>query len=267
MGEQDWLEHGHGSGDTLQPMIKSAGGNGQRVSIRQVLRGSNSPVGRFRPRRRTKVLVGWLAYCLTAVGGTAAAWTVREALFPSGGPSTKSVWVNPGHDTVPPAKDDSDEAIVSPTTVAQVAAGVTVAPLAGGVADAAAAVSSSLPGGDGASPTVPSGAQSANPGSGTGAAPSAGTPAAPRPVTATTTEVGNNGGQAGPGPTTAPVVPPTTPGPKATQPTIPDPPTSQAPNASPPPATADTVPDESGKGKGGGGGGNGGGGTTPTTTP
>jgi hypothetical protein len=258
-------------------MIKPAAGDGQRVSIRQVLRGSNTPVGRFRPRRRTKVLVGWLAYCLTAVGGTAAAWTVREALFPSGGPSTKSVWVNPGHDTIPPAKDDSDDAVAPSPTVAPAAADVTVAPLAGAVIDAATAVSSSsLPGRDGASPTVPvgpSGLPAANPGAGTGsggagASPAAGTPA-PRPVTATTADAGNNSGPGGPGPTTAPVVATTTPSPKATQPTtptIPDPPTSQEPNVSPAPTSADTVPDQSGKGKGGGGKG-GGGTTTPTTTP
>ncbi len=98
MGDQDWLERGHGSGAGLQPMIKGSSGRvGDRVSIRSVLRGADAP---RRTRRRTKALVGWLLYCCTAVGGTAGAWTVRETLFPSlGAPTTRSVWENPRVDT------------------------------------------------------------------------------------------------------------------------------------------------------------------------
>ena len=67
---------------------------GDRVSIRSVLRGADAP--RRGTRRRTKALVGWLLYCCTAIGGTAAAWTVRETLFPSlGAPTTRSVWEHP----------------------------------------------------------------------------------------------------------------------------------------------------------------------------
>ena len=66
-----------------------------RVSIRSVLRGTEAP----KPRgssRRNKALVGWLLYCAVALGGTAAAFSVRDTLFPSLGASTDNrVWPNP----------------------------------------------------------------------------------------------------------------------------------------------------------------------------
>src|SRR4249920_1226193 len=96
MGEHDWLERGHGGGEGLQPMIKgSAAVVAARASIRSVLRGTDVPMSRRRPtRRRTKALVGWMLYCFTAVGGTAAAFTVRDTLFPSLGdsPSAQPLW-------------------------------------------------------------------------------------------------------------------------------------------------------------------------------
>jgi hypothetical protein len=45
-------------------------------------------------------LVGWLLYCATAVGGTAAAFTVRDTLFPSlGAPTKRGVWATSNVDT------------------------------------------------------------------------------------------------------------------------------------------------------------------------
>ena len=64
MGVDDleWLEHGHGGGEGLQPMIKgSTARAADRVSIRSVLRGSDGAPPRA-TRRRTKALVGWLLY-------------------------------------------------------------------------------------------------------------------------------------------------------------------------------------------------------------
>jgi len=60
-----------------------------RVSVRDVLRGAQTAVKRP-PRRRTKALVGWLLYCVTAVGGTAAALSVHDTLFPTLGGSTQT---------------------------------------------------------------------------------------------------------------------------------------------------------------------------------
>ena len=66
----------------------------ERVSIRSVLRGSDA-AGLRASRRRTKALVGWLLYCCTAVGGTAAAFTVRDTLFPSlGAPTKAAIWAS-----------------------------------------------------------------------------------------------------------------------------------------------------------------------------
>jgi len=101
VGDIDWLERGHGNGEGLQPMIRGTGSRvaAQRVSIRSVLRGSDVPPRKKRSsrvRRRNKVLVGWLLYCCTAVGGTAAAFTVRDTLFPSLGsaPSRSPLWIS-----------------------------------------------------------------------------------------------------------------------------------------------------------------------------
>lgn len=98
MGEDDWLERGHGGGEGLKPLIKGSSDRApDRVSIRGVLRGTTPPP---KPRRRTKALVGWLLYCATAVGGTAAAFTVRDTLFPSlGAPTKRGVWATSNVDT------------------------------------------------------------------------------------------------------------------------------------------------------------------------
>lgn len=126
MGEQDWLETGHGAGDGLQPLVKGPVAAAGRVSIRQVLRGTDAPVTpRRRPRRRTKALVGWLVYSMTAVGGTAAAWTVRETLFPSlGAPPAPQLWgetnpvtTSPSPDTVAPSTSVVDTSVVTTTVL------------------------------------------------------------------------------------------------------------------------------------------------------
>ena len=65
-----------------------------RVSIRSVLRGGDVRSPR-KSRRRTKILVGWFVYCGIAVGGTAAAFTVRDTLFPQLGGPSKALWVSP----------------------------------------------------------------------------------------------------------------------------------------------------------------------------
>jgi len=142
VGDTDWLERGHGSGEGLHPMIKGTTGRvAQRVSIRSVLRGSDVPPKprNARARRRTKVLVGWLLYCLTAVGGTAAAFTVRDTLFPAlGSPATRPLWISvtptvPATDAASTSAARNSTSLVSdtvPTTVTsideQIAAGATV---------------------------------------------------------------------------------------------------------------------------------------------
>jgi hypothetical protein len=95
MGESEWLEQGHGRGECLQPMIEASSRNAaDRVSIRHVLRGAETAVPR-KSRRRTKALAGWLIYCCVAVGGTAAAFTVRDTLFPAiGAPTDQPLWVS-----------------------------------------------------------------------------------------------------------------------------------------------------------------------------
>lgn len=100
-------------------MIKgTTGGVAQRVSIRSVLRGSETSAPRRRPRRRTKIMVGWLLYCCTAVGGTAAAFTVRDTLFPAlGSPTTRSLWVSANPETTP-ATDAASTSAKNDTSVA-----------------------------------------------------------------------------------------------------------------------------------------------------
>ncbi len=127
VGDQDWLEQGHGGGEGLQPMIKgSTARSADRVSIRSVLRGSDGAAPRA-TRRRTKALVGWLLYCCTAVGGTAAAFTVRDTLFPSLGAATKpAIWANSSDTTLATehgsssteGKEATLEAITVPATTA-----------------------------------------------------------------------------------------------------------------------------------------------------
>ena len=150
MGEHDWLERGHGGGEGLQPMIKgSALRVSERASIRSVLRGSEASTPRRATRRRTKALVGWLLYCCTAVGGTAAAFTVRDTLFPSlGAPATRSLWVSTNAGTTgatDPASTSSsklDTTVVASTEVAE-----TVATTQPTIADQSVDSSSSGPGG------------------------------------------------------------------------------------------------------------------------
>jgi hypothetical protein len=97
---EDWLETGHGGGEDLRPMIKGSSRRApDRVSIRGVLRGADSSRSP-KQRKRSKALVGWLLYCATAVGGTAAAFTVRDTLFPQlGAPTRKAVWQSSNVDT------------------------------------------------------------------------------------------------------------------------------------------------------------------------
>jgi hypothetical protein len=97
---EDWLETGHGGGEDLRPMIKGSSRHApDRVSIRSVLRGADSSRSP-KQRKRNKALVGWLLYCATAVGGTAAAFTVRDTLFPQlGAPTRKAVWQSSNIDT------------------------------------------------------------------------------------------------------------------------------------------------------------------------
>ena len=108
-------------------MIKgSTARSTERVSIRSVLRGSDGAAPRP-SRRRTKALVGWLLYCCTAVGGTAAAFTVRDTLFPSLGAATKpAIWANSSDTTLVTEHGSSStqateaalEAITVPATTA-----------------------------------------------------------------------------------------------------------------------------------------------------
>src|SRR3954453_9294205 len=116
VGNEDWLERGHGGGESLRPLIKSSSDRAaDRVSVRAVLRGATAAAKRP-PRRRTKALVGWLLYCATAVGGTAAAFTVRDTLFPSlGAPTQAGTWLNTQtrpdetieHNSPPPPRTDA----------------------------------------------------------------------------------------------------------------------------------------------------------------
>ncbi len=121
VGDQDWLDKGHGAGEGLQPMIKRSAPHAfDRVSIRSVLRGTDAP--KPRNSRRNKALVGWLLYCATAVGGTAAAFTVRDTLFPSlGAPTDNRVWPNPDTTLTTEhgsASTDDTRTTVTPTTLA-----------------------------------------------------------------------------------------------------------------------------------------------------
>ncbi|MEO8266738.1 MAG: hypothetical protein ABI706_14645 [Ilumatobacteraceae bacterium] len=127
MGDQDWLDKGHGGGEGLRSMIRgSTEAVAERASIRNVLRGSDA-AGPRASRRRTKALVGWLLYCFTAVGGTAAAFTVRDTLFPSlGAPTRAAIWANSSDTTLASehgsssteGKEATLEAITVPATTA-----------------------------------------------------------------------------------------------------------------------------------------------------
>jgi hypothetical protein len=118
VGDKDWLEEGHGGGEGLQSMIKGTSSPaGDRVSIRNVLRGSEHAPPRP-TRRRTKAMVGWLLYCCTAVGGTAAAFTVRETLFPSlGSPTKPALWITSKIDSTLSTEHGSTSTAHADTTV------------------------------------------------------------------------------------------------------------------------------------------------------
>jgi hypothetical protein len=248
VGETDWLERGHGGGEGLRPMIKSSIGRAaDRVSIRSVLRGGDVRSPR-KPRRRTKALVGWLLYCCTAVGGTAAAFTVRATLFPQLGGPTKALWVSPTPEvplTTEHGASSSEGKDTTPVFVkaAVVAAAATAGP--GSSADAQTVPSAS-------SPDADRGNAADNHGPSANAGPSRGTTVAHDP----------NGG-----PGTIVDEHPTDPaGPGSSTSVDPTAPTVSTPDS---PAPSTTTPDpESGKDKGGGGGGGGGGGhSTDPPTP
>ena len=261
VGEYHWLDRGHGGGESLQPLIK--GVSGVRLiasSIRSVLRGSDPRPPR-KPRRRTKALVGWLLYCCTAVGGTAAAFTVRDTLFPSlGDASRRTLWASPDIDVTTTAAPTStlpeplttlfeEVAVVAPGTAIATSPPTAAAetPSSQQVASQGPAPATSNtsvnhgPGGDGNTPTgttVPE-ASSSGPGPGP-----------------------NSGGGGDDGPDTSTPTPPTG-GDSTTTPTTPstDPPSSNT--------TDPDSDDHSGKGRGGGGGfgvGGGGGGDVDDTS-
>ena len=131
VGDEEWLESGHGGGEGLQPMIKGSSPDAfDRVSIRSVLRGAEAPRPR-RSRRRNKVLVGWLLYCATAAGGTAAAFTVRDTLFPSlGAPTDDRVWPDQkaADTTLTTEHGSSSTAEIDTTVGATVATSVAITP-------------------------------------------------------------------------------------------------------------------------------------------
>jgi uncharacterized membrane protein YgcG len=242
VGNEDWLERGHGGGESLQPLIKSAPERGaDRVSVRGVLGGASTAAKRP-PRRRTKALVGWLLYCATAVGGTAAAFTVRDTLFPSlGAPTKAATWLNraaaphntaPTETTPPPGSDAVAGAILVETNPSVIPPSVE-------------------------DQTVPSTSDQGTSSSTQGRAPTA------RSGPGTGTTVDDNPSR-GPGPgTTVDEDDPAATSPTGTTPHEDDPVTTVSTTPDPS-APATTDPDHKGKGGGGGdsggGGGSGGGG-------
>ena len=240
VGEIDWLERGHGGGDGLRPMIKGAAGRvADRVSIRSVLRGGDIRTAR-KPRRRTKLLVGWLVYCCIAVGGTAAAFTVRATLFPQLGGPTQALWVSPAP-AVPLTTEHGATSTEGDTTPLAIQAAVILAAVEpdgpSSSVDAQTVPSAS-------SPDADQGNANDDRGRGANAGPSTGTIVAQGPG-------GGHGTIVDETPTIAPNSEPGTSG---------DPTTTVSTTGTSGPTT--TVPDvDGGKGKGGGGGGGGGGGS------
>lgn len=253
----DWLERGHGGGDGLRPMIRGSSKRAaDRVSIRSVLRGGDVRSPR-KPRRRTKALVGWLVYCCIGVGGTAAAFTVRDTLFPQLGGPSKALWASPApevpvtteHGASSTAGDDRALITIAPAIIA---AAEEAGP--GAFIDAQAVPSASSPDAENGK-AVDTHGPSANADSATG------TSVAHGPGGGHGTIVDEQPAEpsaSGPGPSAGA-------DPTAT--------TTVSTPGSPAAGTTTTVdPDPSGKGKGGGGGGDGGGGgghggdPPPTTT-
>ena len=240
VGDQEWLEKGHGGGEGLRSMIKdSTVRAAERVSIRSVLRGSDGSAPRA-SRRRTRALVGWLLYCCTAVGGTAAAFTVRDTLFPSlGAPTKAAIWASSVDSTLSTehgsssteGKESRLESITVPATTAST--------LASSIEDQTVPASSASSEGPGSS------VDNRGPGS-------------DGPATGTTVV----GPSSGPGPGTTVDDHPTetsTPGSVST-PTSAD----ATPTSASTPAPSATDAGQNGKGGGGGGGSPGG---PPTSTP
>jgi hypothetical protein len=242
VSEQDWLDHGHGGGEGLRPMIKSSAAGG--VSSGDVLGGSSWVGSRRGPRRRTKALVGWLLYCCTAVAGMAAAWTVRETLFPSlGAPTARSIWEDPTATTITAGEVES-ESSEGRETAPTVPIPTTVVTTSESSIGAKAGPSASLPG------VAPTNSVD-NHGSGGGNSPGTGT-----------TVAGNasGNGSGGPGATVDDHG-----GKVSTSASVPNPPQPTA--STPSSVTTDTSSGhQSGKG-GSGSGGGGGGGSSSTSTP
>ena len=147
----------------------------ERVSIRSVLRGSDSAAPRA-SRRRTKALVGWLLYCCTAVGGTAAAFTVRDTLFPSLGAATKpAIWGNSSDTTLETehgsssteGKEATLEAITVPATTASSIEAQTVPASSASSEGPGSSVDNRSPGDGPATGTTVVGPSSSGPGPGT----------------------------------------------------------------------------------------------------
>jgi hypothetical protein len=237
VGDQDWLDKGHGGGEGLRPMIKGTSGHApDRVSIRSVLRGGEVAQSR-RPRRRTKALVGWLLYCCTAIGGTAAAFTVRDTLFPQlGAPTRTNVWANSNADTTLSTEHGFGSSTQPDTTAVETTvAATTVSAPAQSVetqADPVATDSNSGPGN-----SVENTVDSHRPNSGA------------VPQTGTTIDDNPSGG---PGPGTTIADDPTDSStPNSTPGSASSPPSSSEPTATPGDPAGDTSPNH-GKGKGGG---------------
>ena len=224
---------GHGGGEGLRPMVKGSSGRAvDRVSIRTVLRGGEVAPSRM-PRRRTKALVGWLLYCCTAVGGTAAAFTVRDTLFPSlGAPTRRAVWANATAETTLTTEHGSSSTSQPVETVTATAIPATTASTpesvepqtVPSVSDDSQGPSTSVTGHGPSNGVPPTGTTVANPSSG----PGPGTTVDDRPTdTSTPTSASTPGG--------------------------PDPTAASTPAD---PVTSGTDPSQqSGKAKGGGGGG------------
>jgi len=225
-------------------MIKGSSTRGaDRVSVRAVLRGVPAAAKRP-PRRRTKALVGWLIYCGVAIGGTAAAFTVRDTLFPALGsaPTPNKVWGNDSvaadetteHNSTPvPGTDVFDQAVLVETDPSVTASSIDDATVPSVSNEGpASSIDSHGPG----TQTGPNTTVDDNPNRGPGPG----------------TTVDDNDPQA-----TSPTSVPHDDDPVTTATTTPD---TDAPGT--------TVADNSGKGKGGGGGGSGsggGGGSDPTS--
>ncbi len=239
MGEHDWLERGHGGGEGLQPLIKGSSGRAlDRVSIRSVLRGTTPP---RTPRRRTKALVGWLLYCATAVGGTAAAFTVRDTLFPAlGAPTQRGVWATSNVDTTVSVQHGSTTTVSRDVVILEAAMQREIVE---------SASQSSI---DAATVTTAPAAEQAPDGSVDGRDPASNR--GPGGTVAVTDE----GPASGPEPGTTIDEHPTD---TSTPPTLGEPTPPSTPD---PTVTTTTVQGDGGKGKGGGGGGGGDGGRTTT---